>query len=202
MLLIGIWLSGALSFNSSCRRCWISCWISILLVRTKSHVRILWSSLIPSILWMNTSKIIFELTLYAWQTVWCSFATASAQLSWASITNTSAPQPPKIKSDSKVESKKSICPGKSQIWNCTKLLFEISTTVSNKMATYHSWQFCWYSPRIMFRVATFFGKQLFVCLIFHSYAVPSIIFLVYRLNSHRYHSRHFWRSYVLFFMHF
>lgn len=44
----------------------------------------------------------------------------------ASMTKTSAPHPPKIASASKVPSKKSICPGKSQIWNCTKELLETS----------------------------------------------------------------------------
>jgi hypothetical protein len=43
------------------------------------------------------------------------------------MTKTKAPQPPKIISESKVPSKKSICPGKSHIWNCTKLEFEMSS---------------------------------------------------------------------------
>ena len=43
------------------------------------------------------------------------------------MTKTKAPQPPKIMSESKVASKKSICPGKSHIWNWTKLEFEMSS---------------------------------------------------------------------------
>lgn len=46
---------------------------------------------------------------------------------WASMTNISAPQPPNIISESNVWSKKSIWPGKSQIWNCIKELVDIST---------------------------------------------------------------------------
>lgn len=48
-------------------------------------------------------------------------------LTCASITKTRAPQPPKIVSESNVESIKSIWPGKSQIWNCTKLELLISS---------------------------------------------------------------------------
>ena len=44
----------------------------------------------------------------------------------ASMTNIRAPHPPNIISESNAGSKKSICPGKSHIWNCTNELFDIS----------------------------------------------------------------------------
>lgn len=43
------------------------------------------------------------------------------------MTKTKAPHPPKIISESKVGSKKSICPGKSHIWNWTKLELDMSS---------------------------------------------------------------------------
>ena len=51
----------------------------------------------------------------------------SLTLTCASMTNIKAPQPPNIYSESKVWSKKSICPGKSHIWNCINELLLIST---------------------------------------------------------------------------
>ena len=42
------------------------------------------------------------------------------------MTNIRAPHPPNIISESNAGSKKSICPGKSHIWNCTNELFDIS----------------------------------------------------------------------------
>lgn len=52
-------------------------------------------------------------------------------LTCASITNINAPHPPNIISESNVWSKKSICPGKSQIWNCTNELLDISANKKN-----------------------------------------------------------------------
>lgn len=46
---------------------------------------------------------------------------------WESITKISAPVPRKIISLSNVGSKKSICPGKSQIWKLTKELLDTSS---------------------------------------------------------------------------
>ena len=90
--------------SSSDTRSWIS------LVES-----ILWSSERPSTLWIKTSKNIFGLTLWALVTVRLSFERASSKSSCASITNTRAPHDPKMTSESKAGSKKSICPGKSQI---------------------------------------------------------------------------------------
>ena len=52
-----------------------------------------------------------------------------AKRTWASMTKTMAPQPPKIMSESNAGSKKSIWPGKSQTWNWTNELFEMSADV-------------------------------------------------------------------------
>jgi hypothetical protein len=51
------------------------------------------------------------------------------------MTNIRAPHPLKIISKSNVGSKKSICPGKSQIWNCTNELFDISGIEDNEGIT-------------------------------------------------------------------
>ena len=54
-----------------------------------------------------------------------------AMYTWASMTNIRHPQPPNIISKSNWGSMTSSCPGKSQIWNCTKELFDTSRTFSD-----------------------------------------------------------------------
>lgn len=56
----------------------------------------------------------------------------------ASMTKISAPQAPNIMSESNAGSKKSICPGKSHIWNWTKELFDMSEGKQNKNHFHYS----------------------------------------------------------------
>ena len=72
-----------------------------------------------------------------------AFMFLSLTLTCASMTNIKAPQPPNIYSESKVWSKKSICPGKSHIWNCINELLLISTNSKQsglRVAAQHFYQ--------------------------------------------------------------
>ena len=65
----------------------------------------------PSTLWMNTSKKIFGLNLFALTTVSCSFGRASVYgSSWASRTKTKARQLRNIDSPSAVDRRTAHCP--------------------------------------------------------------------------------------------
>lgn len=87
----------------------------------------------------------------------------------ASITNISAPISPKIASKSKVVSKKSIWPGKSHTWKSINELLSAHYVINHTLCC-PLW-FWWSTPKRGLSLVAFYGRQLFVSKISHSFEV-------------------------------